>query len=478
MTIKQFSQTDPQWKANLLGFDKSSTIGNYGCLLTSMAMCAAHYGASGDLTPPILNEKMKAIGGFQSGTAFIVAWMIGNIVPGMKLDYRNCGGSPAPIAEIDNRLAMNQPVIIEVDWSPNAGLQTHYAVAYAKEGNDYLVYDPYPFPTSSGQIKLTQSKYAQLAKSTDPARIITGVFFTSGNAGPVTPPTPPVLDKGIKASFAVYASADELALRSQALIADTTLLKRYPANTQFTVLESDADANAKVGQNNQWLAVKAPDNTQGYVAAWLVGKAQNTAAPAAGTTPAKVPVPANAAVVKTNVDALKLRSKPDSTDATIMKVYPLGTELKCLEPDADVKRKVGTMYEWLKVADVQGVQGVVAAWYVSIVSMASYGPQNKPPASAPSFSVDEIPPVIVRATEDELAFRNVPFISKDTLICRVPKGTELIAIEAPDIAAAKVGQVGDWLHVKDVKGNEGYVAAWLVKERPEDPAPEAAPQDC
>ncbi len=477
MTIKQFSQTDPQWKATLLGFDKSSNIGTYGCLLTSLTMCATHYGA-GDLTPTALNEKMKAIGGFQAGTAYIIARVIGSVVPGMSVDYRGCNGSPAPLAEIDNRLAMNQPVIIEADYSPSSGLQTHYMVAYAKEGSDYLVYDPYPFPTSSGQIKLSQSKYAQLAGSKDPAKIITGVFFTNGNAGPVTPPTPPVLDKGVKASFPVYASADDLAVRSQALIADSTLLKRFPANTQFTVLEADAAATPKIGQNNQWLAVKAPDGTQGYVAAWLVAKAQNSAAPAANTPPATVPVPANASVIKTNVDALKLRSKPDTTDATILKVYPIGTELKCLEPDADIKRKVGTMYEWLKVSDVQGAQGVVAAWYVAIVSLGSYGPQAKPTGGAPSFSVDEIPPVILRGIEDDLALRNIPFIATSTLICRVPRGTELIAIEAPDIAAAKVGKVGDWIHVRDVKGNEGYVAAWLVKERPENPDPQTGPKDC
>lgn len=477
MTIKPFSQNDPQWKANTLGFDKSASVGVYGCLVTSLAMCATHYGAP-DLTPGTLNEKMKAIGGFQEGTAFIIARTISSVVPGMQVDYRSSSGSAAPLAEIDNRLAMNQPVIIEVDFSPSAGLQTHYAVVYAKDGSDYLLYDPWPFPVSTAPIKLSTSKYAQLANSKDPARIITGVFFTTGNAGPVTPPTAPVLDKGVKASFSVYASADDLAVRSQALISDSTLLKRYPANTQFTVLESDADANAKIGQNNQWLAIKAPDGTQGYTAAWLVAKAQNAAVPAAGTPPTKVPVPATAAVVKTNVDALKLRSKPDATDATIMKIYPIGTELKSLETDDVVKRKVGTMYEWLSVADVQGNQGVVAAWYVAIVSIGSYGPQVKPVAGSTSFSVDEIPPVIVRATEEGLALRVIPYISKDTLICRVPRGAELIAIEPPDIAAAKIGKAGEWLHVHDVKGTEGYVAAWLVKERPEDPAVESGPADC
>ena len=478
MTIKPFSQNDPQWKGNILGFDKSSSIGVYGCLVTSLAMCATHYGAP-DLTPASLNDKMKAIGGFQDGTAFIIARVISSVVPGMQVDYRSCGGAAAPLAEIDNRLAMNQPVIMELDFSPSTGLQTHYAVAYAKDGSDYLLYDPWPFPVSTQPIRLSTSKYAQVAGSKDPAKIITGVFFTSGNSGPVTPPAAPALDKGVKASFPVYASADDLAVRSQAVIADFTLLKRYPANTQFTVLEADATAAPKVGQNNVWLPVKAPDGTQGYVAAWLVAKAQTTAAPAAGTAPVKVPVPANAAVVKTNVDALKLRSRPDSTDATILKVYPIGTELKCLESDADVKRKVGTMYEWLSVADVQGAQGVVAAWYVAIVSIGSYGPQVKPVAGAPSFSVeDEIPPVIVRAAEEGLALRVTPFISKDTLIYRVPRGAELIAIEPPDIAAAKIGHGGDWLHVRDVKGNEGYVAAWLVKERPEDPAVESGPSDC
>jgi hypothetical protein len=475
MTLKQFSQTDPQWKANLLGFDKSSTIGGYGCLLTSLSMCAMHYGAS-DLTPATLNDKMKAIGGFEG--AGIIARVIGSVVPGMTADYRSSNGS-APLAEIDNYLAMNQPVIIEVDYSPSAGLQTHYMVVYAKDGSDYLVYDPYPFPTSAGKIKLSTSKYAQIAKSNDPAKIITGVFFTSGNVGPVTPPAPPVLDTGVKASFPVYALADELAVRSQAIIADFTLLKRYPANTQFTVLEADAVATSKIGQNNQWLAIETPDGTQGYVAAWLVAKTQNAAAPAPGAPPVASLVPANAAVVMTNVNALKLRSKPDTSDDTnVIKFYPLGTELKCLEPDATVKSKVGVMYEWLNVADVQGDQGFVAAWYVSNVNIGSYGPQTIPTSGQTSFAPGEILSVIVRAVEERLALRSKPFIATRTLIYRVPKGAELIALGKPDVAAKKVGRMGKWIHVRDVKGNKGYVAAWLVKERPETPAPRNSPRDC
>ncbi|HEY3311042.1 MAG TPA: C39 family peptidase [Anaerolineales bacterium] len=476
MAITQYSQTDPQWKSNLLGFDKTSTIGGYGCLLTSMAMVATGYGASG-LTPAALNDKMKAINGFQAGTAYIIGWMIGNVVPGMSLDYRSCPGVPAPLAEIDANLAQGRPAIIEVDWSPAAGVQTHYMVVYGKDGNDYQVYDPYPYPTTSGQIKLSNSKYAQLAGSTDPSKIINGVFFTRGNVQATPPAPPPQLDKGVYASFTVFASADDLALRSQPVIADYTLLKRYPANTEFKVLEADATSSPKIGQQNIWLPVKAPDGTQGYTAAWLVSKAKTTSAPQAGAAPVAVPVPKDAPVVKTTVDALKLRSKPDNTDATILKFYPIGTELKALEVASEVKRKVGVNFEWLKVVDVTGAQGVVAAWYVSIVSLGAFGPDAQRQTAAPSFAIGEVQPLILRTTEDSVAMRSKGFISRNNIIQRMPKGTELIALGKPDTAAKKLGKSGKWIRVKDVKGNRGYVAAWLLRERPADPLPVVTPKD-
>ena len=470
MTIKQFSQTDPLWKNVLLGFDKTSTIGGYGCLLTSLSMCGTFYGAA-DLTPATLNDKMKASGGFQAGTAFIIGGAIGNVVPGMGVDYRK----GAALAEIDAALAQGLPVILEVDWSPQAGVQTHYMTAYAKAGNDYLVYDPFPYPTSLGQIKLTQSKYAGIAGSTDPAKIITGCFLTHGPAQ-IVPATPPKLDNGVYASFTVFAAADGLALRSQTLVADSTLIKRYPLNTVFKVLESDASATPKLGQQNQWLAVMAPDGTQGYTAAWLISKTQ-TSAPLVSTTPLVVPVPVNAIVVKTTVEGLKLRSKPDNTDATILKIYPLGTELKCLESANDVQHKVGVNYSWLQVSDLQGTQGVVAAWYVSIVTQGSFGPQTQTQPAAPTFMA-AMPALTLRTTEDSVAMRSQPVIAQETLIQRMPRGTELAPMGNKAAAAKKIGQSGKWLKVKDVKGNKGHVAAWLVQPGPQSASPENSPSDC
>ena len=65
MTFKTvyLSQTDPQWKDDLLGFgDPGDTLGAYGCALTSIAMLVSGHGYNE--TPKSLNEKMKNVGGF------------------------------------------------------------------------------------------------------------------------------------------------------------------------------------------------------------------------------------------------------------------------------------------------------------------------------------------------------------------------------------------------------------------------------
>jgi hypothetical protein len=304
------------------------------------------------------------------------------------------------------------------------------------------------------------------------------------------------LDTSVVASFKVYANADDLAIRSQTLVSDATLVKRVKANTEFSVLEADATAKLKVGQMNQWLPVKAADGTTGYIAAWYVSLAKaavpatttaatSTAATTATTTPPTPPVQAQpkittpSLVVKTTTDGVALRTKAETTDATLIKRMPLGSELKVFETESEAKRKIGTMYEWLQVQDVTGKAGVVAAWYVALTGNATLGVKPQTPTAPPHFDVmgGEVPPVLLRANEDGLALRSEPVITLTTLIKKLPVGTELIAIEPPDIAAPKIGRMGDWIHVKDVTGEEGYVAAWYVKERPADPIPVFGPAD-
>jgi uncharacterized protein YgiM (DUF1202 family) len=65
----------------------------------------------------------------------------------------------------------------------------------------------------------------------------------------------------------VKASCEQVALRNQPVVSDTTLIKRVPINWEFTIIEPNGAA--KIGQNNQWIKVKDATN-EGYVAAWFV----------------------------------------------------------------------------------------------------------------------------------------------------------------------------------------------------------------
>jgi hypothetical protein len=42
----------------------------------------------------------------------------------------------------------------------------------------------------------------------------------------------------------------------------------------------------------------------------------------------------------------------------------------------------------------------------------------------------------------------------------------LIVIEDPEHVEGRLGKMGEWLHVRDVEGDEGYIAAWYAVKRP------------
>jgi hypothetical protein len=94
------------------------------------------------------------------------------------------------------------------------------------------------------------------------------VKYASGSAAaaasaaqPVAPGTP----------LKVQATAEGIALRKQPVVSDASLIYRLPLGTVFTVTEQGAEA--KIGQNNQWLKVKDPAGAEGFVAAWFVARA-------------------------------------------------------------------------------------------------------------------------------------------------------------------------------------------------------------
>ena len=68
----------------------------------------------------------------------------------------------------------------------------------------------------------------------------------------------------------VKATVEGIALRKQPIVSDATLIQRLPLGTVFTVTELNAES--KIGKNDQWLKVKDPTGTEGYVAAWFVAR--------------------------------------------------------------------------------------------------------------------------------------------------------------------------------------------------------------
>jgi len=452
----QYSQMDPNWKNEKLGFDNESTIGSYGCLLTCMAMVASAYGR--EINPHELNNKMKAAGGFQG--PLVIPAQLPKVVPEVAFkDFERCHDHPAPLGQIDAYLAAGKPVIVEVDYSPKDGLQNHWVVLYDKKNSDYLLRDPYPYPVESKDILLSQSRYSFAG---DAKKIITAVVFLDGkpaSAPPAEPPKP--VEPPVKnPTFQVFAAVNELALRKSPFVESDNLIKRLALNEELGVLELAEQGKAKVGVVNEWLCVQNKIGQVGYVAAWYTSFSKVTPPPEqpAPIQPPSV-TPKEGLVLKALVEGLALRSQPRVGDDTLIKYLPINSNLRLLEPEAQAKGKIGATDQWLKVQDIAGDEGYVAAWYVSAAAETALGASDKPKAPPPSGTPAKL---IVRSNTPDLALRSQTVISDQTLIKRLPLGTDLEVLEPPAQAAGKVGVVNQWLKVKDISGNEGYVAAWYV----------------
>jgi len=148
--LVRYSQQDPRWKGDRVG-GGSNTIGYIGCAVTSVAMYASGWGFVE--TPGSLNQKLKNVGGFVNQA--IVWGAISKLYPPIKFTGLTlCGNSAAPIADIHTSLGSGQPVVVEVDFSPAGGLQTHWVLLYKSLSRDYLILDPWPFPVETDEVTL------------------------------------------------------------------------------------------------------------------------------------------------------------------------------------------------------------------------------------------------------------------------------------------------------------------------------------
>ncbi|HKI55238.1 MAG TPA: SH3 domain-containing protein, partial [Anaerolineales bacterium] len=420
-------------------------------------------------TPETVNEKMKKAGGFQG--AFFIPSVLPFVWPNCAYrDMQPCENSPAPIAQIDAAVAQGKPVILQVDWNKQAGIQTHFVLVKEKKGDDYVLYDPYKYGGDGPDKEVlltTRYKYngATLAKE-----ISAVLWFDSYSAAPPEPPkvtkVPLPADK-----FVVYVGEDDLAMRADPSVGGY-LWKRLTMGTDLISLEPKATAKAKIGVNSKWINVQDPTGTQGYVAAWYVSETKGQPAAPASSTPASTsttstttkpasttpaapakPIPAGAlAFVPT--EELAFRSRPVIAPDSLIRRIPVTEQLICIEPTSFAIPKIGVVGKWIKVRDQQNTEGFVAAWYVKYAS-GSTAQETATTTATASTGAGK-----VKATAQAVAFRKQPVVNDTTLIRWLPLGEEL-TINEPG-GEAKVGANNQWLKVKDNNGVEGYVAAWFV----------------
>jgi hypothetical protein len=441
-------QNDDKWKNVKLG-NSTETIGGWGCLLTSATMMLNGIGYNE--TPETVNEKMKQAGGFQG--AFFIPSIMPYVWPNVAYrDMQPCETSPAPIAQIDAAIAAGKPVILQVDWNKQVGIQTHFVLVKDKKGDDYVLYDPYKYggDAPDKEVLLTSRYKYNGAK---PASEISAVlWFDSYGAAPPTPPKVtkvPVPADPLK----LYATEDDLALRAEPSIGGF-LWKRMLLGTELLYLEPKATAKTRVGVNGQWLNVQDSKGDQGYVAAWYVSETRGQSA-ASQPKPASVsnPLPAGA-LAFLPTEELSFRTQPVIAPETIIRRIPVSEQLVSLEPANVAIPKVGVTGQWLKVRDASNKAGYVAAWYVKYASGST---AQQSAAQSPALLGG---PLKVRATAEGTALRKQPIVSDATLIKRLPLGTVLVVSE-PN-AREKIGRNDQWLKVKDPTGAEGFVAAWFV----------------
>lgn len=139
LDVPLYSQNDPLWRYEKLG-TSASTIGGYGCLLTSAAMVCKYFGK--DTDPKRLNRAMIAAGGYENGNLWRW-WVLPYVYPDLYIrEYINCQTVPAPLDRIDNALAEGCPPIVFVDYHPGGTVQMHFVTIVGKQGDDYVINDP------------------------------------------------------------------------------------------------------------------------------------------------------------------------------------------------------------------------------------------------------------------------------------------------------------------------------------------------
>lgn len=139
---KLYSQLDPVWANNLLGFNSNPlfNIYNYGCLISCLSMIAEYYGKAE--TPASLNDKLKALGagrGFVANSGIYVHGAIEKIYPDIKEVRLNTPGllTDDHLVFISEQIMKGYPVMFHIDTNiSTVRPDSHFVLAIGMDVND------------------------------------------------------------------------------------------------------------------------------------------------------------------------------------------------------------------------------------------------------------------------------------------------------------------------------------------------------
>lgn len=128
-----YNQRDALW-GNLAIGNSNSSVAEYGCLITSMAMVTTHYGKS--LKPSDIATTSSV---FFGNTAYMIqgGWSVNGANVQRTRVCSGCSTSSAT-QKIDSELSAGRPVVIGLFSGPD-----HFIVIKAKEGSEYIMNDPF-----------------------------------------------------------------------------------------------------------------------------------------------------------------------------------------------------------------------------------------------------------------------------------------------------------------------------------------------
>ncbi len=142
MTIL-LGQRDSEYNLVRLGFG-TGTIGQYGCVLSSIAMGLRLNGW--ELSPIDVNNNLKSVNGFTGDTKNLIVWTaLNNAFKGI-IEYEqslNYDTVAAPIDKLKTLLEQGKTVLLRLSAMNIGGKGDHFVLAYKVEGDNVIIYDPW-----------------------------------------------------------------------------------------------------------------------------------------------------------------------------------------------------------------------------------------------------------------------------------------------------------------------------------------------